>query len=67
MSQEIQALHFFQTHAERLGTFEDCRLTARLCKVWEHDCGWGQIQHTLVGLRDGQSAWSYCLWWMEYT
>ena len=34
MSQEIQALHFFQTYADRLGTFEDCRLPARLCQVW---------------------------------
>ena len=44
MSQEIQALLIFQTYADRMGTFKDCRLPARLCQVWEHDCGWGQLQ-----------------------
>ena len=43
MSHEIQAIHFFQIYADRMGTFEDCHLLARLCQVWKQDCGWGRL------------------------
>ena len=81
---------FFPNIRKQIGNF--FRLSARLCQVWEHDCGWGQLQIPSfrrawwnlnhIDISDGsnivmsafntprydfESAWSYCLWRMEYT